>query len=261
MRRLGVEIAWTKDTNKITNFILYPNYAFYSARAQIVLHLAAPCLCARFAKEKGSSMKIGKFANLTNKIKSIKICHNINQVMVMSTPEALPGHLRMHRSRIGWINWINAACVVATTLWQVLLRGKHFRTLTSSDWGCFYFATNGSSTFCAFQHLLTNILSTPAFLNAEWVILNMNSASPPGGICIGFCICFCVCFIFLLFAEVVTYEECTSSIKVAETGFSLGSCQWENGAWCALVDKRYLWENVLGENISMSKRNTSTELW
>ena len=93
-----------------------------------------------------------------------------------------------------------------------------------------YFATNGRSTFCAFQHLLTNILSTPAFLNAEWVMLYMNSAPPPGGICIGFCICFCVCFIFLLFAEVVTYEECTSSIKVAETGFILGSCQWENGA-------------------------------
>ena len=69
--------------------------------AQIVLHLAAPCLCARFAKEKGSNMKIGKFANLTNKIKSIKICQNVDQVMVMSTPEALPGHLRMHRSRIG----------------------------------------------------------------------------------------------------------------------------------------------------------------
>ena len=42
-----------------------------------------------------------------------------------------------------------------------------------------YFATNGRSTFCAFQHLLTNILSTPAFLNAEWVMLYMNSASPP----------------------------------------------------------------------------------
>ena len=205
-------------------------------------------------------MKIGKFANLTNKIKSIKICQNVDQVMVMSTPEALPGHLRMHRSRIGWINWINAACVVATTLWQVL----HILERSPAVIGVVflhYFATNGRSTFCAFQHLLTNILSTPAFLNAEWVILYMNSAPPPGGICIGFCICFCVCFIFLLFAEVVTYEECTSSIKVAETGFSLGSCQWENGAWCALVDKRYMWENVLGENICMAKRNTSTELW
>ena len=150
--------------------------------AQIVLHLAAPCLCARFAKEKGEQHENWEICKFD---KQNKIYQNLS--------ECRSGHGYEHSRGSAWTsenaqikNWMNklnksSLCCCHHSL-ASFAQGANILERSPAVIGVVflhYFATNGRSTFCAFQHLLTNILSTPAFLNAEWVILYMNSASPP----------------------------------------------------------------------------------